>query len=284
MKRLTALLLALMLALSAVPALADTWYCPECGTKCDNNFCPECGTPKPANIGAGRAAPAPGLKFEKTVLNADGSFTIAWSGGKAPYKLDYMWYVNADHNEGADVTRWIAVDDCYDFSVDLRYDLVPGERYWLILTDADGSRVWLDYASPRKNFSAFSKTRMVLSLRTRINSRASTVKNFSAAEIQRDYQKNLYGVTCKMEIGGRNTDYTFTARMVIFLPDGEPLLFYCQENTISRRATYAYWETLDMSYAWEMLIKMRGDIPAGQYTWRLYADDELFGQSTFTIR
>ena len=49
MKRLFALLLAWVLLGAMMPlAQAETWYCPQCGNKNNNNFCPVCGTAKPA--------------------------------------------------------------------------------------------------------------------------------------------------------------------------------------------------------------------------------------------
>lgn len=49
MKKLTALLLALLLCLSTVTALAqDSWTCPKCEAVNSSNFCGNCGTAKPA--------------------------------------------------------------------------------------------------------------------------------------------------------------------------------------------------------------------------------------------
>ena len=140
-----------------------------------------------------------------------------------------------------------------------------------------------NYLGAIKNFSVFSGTRMVLSLRSRKNNRSSTVDSFSANEIERGYLNRLYGITVKMDIGRHLTDYIFHARMVLFLPNGEPLMFYYNEDGISRRATWAYWDTLDMRNAWDKIVEIKGTIPKGRYTYRLYADDELFGQATINI-
>ncbi len=48
MKKGFAVLLAAALLLAVLPtALAETWYCPQCGTQNTLNFCPVCGTAKP---------------------------------------------------------------------------------------------------------------------------------------------------------------------------------------------------------------------------------------------
>ena len=291
MKRMAALFLTLILLLGCVGAVADTWYCPECGTKCDGNFCPQCGTRKPDNVGTGTApAPAPaapaasGLQIERAELNTDGSFTISWTGGKAPYKLNYTWYVNGNHNRGSDVTLWNAVENYYSTTVDLKEDLVPGEHYWLILSDAEGNQTWYDYATPRRVFTEFSGTRLTVSLRTRKNNRSSTVTSFSANEMNRNYMSQLFGATIKMTVGRHASDFLFTARMVLFLPNGEPLLFSVLEDCrIPRSWDNAYWETVDFRDAWVWLVNNKDGIPAGRYTYRLYVNDCIFGEHTFSI-
>ena len=201
-KRWTALLLILVLLLGCASALADTWYCPECGQKNDGNFCSNCGTKKPtgdlapgASLGdifnnitpPSSTSSSGGMRMDKVVMNSDGSFTISWSGGKAPYDLDYTWYVNDNHNQGVDVILWSAAENFYSTSITLKEDLVPGERYWLKLTDADRNVLWYDYTSERRAFTQFSGTRMTLSLRARKNNRSTTVNNFVANDIERGY-------------------------------------------------------------------------------------------------
>lgn len=52
MKKLISLLLVLLLAASALAAVAEAaqWTCPGCGAVNDGNFCMECGTPRPAQV------------------------------------------------------------------------------------------------------------------------------------------------------------------------------------------------------------------------------------------
>ena len=47
MKKLFAVLLALVFLFSAVSALADTWICSECGKESEGNFCSWCGSARP---------------------------------------------------------------------------------------------------------------------------------------------------------------------------------------------------------------------------------------------
>ena len=47
MRKITALILTLVLCLGCVSALAETWYCTECGQANSGNFCSNCGAAKP---------------------------------------------------------------------------------------------------------------------------------------------------------------------------------------------------------------------------------------------
>ena len=46
MKKIVSLLLVLCMMLGMSTALAETWFCPNCGTENTSNFCGECGTKK----------------------------------------------------------------------------------------------------------------------------------------------------------------------------------------------------------------------------------------------
>ena len=63
MKKVISILLVLLLAVSALAAMAEiiSWTCPNCGVKNDGNFCMECGTKRPEGItcpGCGTIYPA----------------------------------------------------------------------------------------------------------------------------------------------------------------------------------------------------------------------------------
>ena len=71
MKKLCCAALTLMLlTLLCVPALADTWYCPQCGRLNDNNFCPVDGTARPADTGGGVSGGYTQYAYVTGTLNA----------------------------------------------------------------------------------------------------------------------------------------------------------------------------------------------------------------------
>ena len=158
MKRLTALLLTVMLLLPCVAGLAESWTCPSCGANNDGNFCGNCGAKKPTGssggdvdlnslleaLGAGSGggtstvSTSSGLQVTGVALESDGAVSVSWSGGSAPYNVSYASYMNSDHNRGAEVINWSGAANVSGSSVRLADDLVPGERYWVWVTDAGG--------------------------------------------------------------------------------------------------------------------------------------------------
>ena len=283
MKRTAAILLIFALILTCVTALADSWYCPECGQRNESNFCSNCGTKRPESSGTSASSSTGGMNIDKAVANSDGSVTFTWSGGTSPYTLEYEWYGNDNHNIGTDIIRWTAVENIYGNNTMLKYDLVPGERYWIILRDSDNHTLWYDYHPKRETFTKIPGSYMVLSLRIMRNKRSSTVSSFTANEIEREYLSTLFGGTIKMNIGTRTSNLVCTARMAMFLPNGEPLLFHVEDCDIPGWMSAPGWETYDMKYVWTQLMSIKETIPAGRYTFRLYLDNGLFGQSDISI-
>lgn len=287
MKKWIAVLLTLVMVLGCVSALADSWYCPECGQKNDSNFCSNCGTRRPngsGSSGGNISAPsttANDMMMTKAVMNSDGSVSMAWSGGKSPYNVYYMWYANANHNSGADVQVWRAGSSLISQSFSTRNDFVPGERYWIVIQDANKQECWYDFNPSRKAFTALSGTHMTMSLRKKVNNRSSTVGSFSANEIERQYVSSLYGATIKMTLGRLKTTFYFTSRMALFLPSGEPYLFHVADQAVNSSAVY--WESYDFKDVWDWLVSSKGGIPTGQYVFRLYVDDRVFGEEVINI-
>ena len=280
MKKAAAFLLAFVLVFMYATALADSWYCPECGQKNESNFCSNCGTKRPA--GGTEPSSSGGISISKATANSDGSVSFTWSGGTSPYKLQYEWYANDNHNAGTDIIRWMASESIYGNSITLKNDLVPGERYWIILTDSENHTLWYDYHPEQKYFTDISGCSMKVSLRIKRNNRSSTVTSFTANEIEREYLNTLFGGTIKMNLG-KHGNFTCIARMAMFLPNGEPILFHVEDCNISGRLSAVGWETYDMKTLWTQIMKTKEMIPTGRYTYRLYLDNGLFGQSEISI-
>lgn len=118
MKRLVALMLTVIMILGVASALADTWYCPDCGSANDGNFCSNCGTKKPApkantaatNIKVGDYV-AFG-RYEQNDYTADGAERIWWAvidtDGDKLFLLSAKGLANLPFNKKSDRTAWAA--------------------------------------------------------------------------------------------------------------------------------------------------------------------------------
>ena len=287
MKRLISVVLAMILLLAFSAALADEWYCPKCGTKCTDNFCPKDGTARPGDTDPEpdpTAAPKPAsdLKVDSVRLETDGSVTVSWSGGKSPYNVYYQYYVNSDYNSGADdVILWRAETDTYSTRGTYEYDFVPGERYWVIVQDADNNEAWYDY---NEYVNAFSKTTCpyVFTLRTFRQNRGAMVKYFSAREIQDEYSYHRFGANIKITPKLRQ-DMSVVFRMGIKLPSGEPLLIHVEKGTLGPTRGYYIWKEFNFNYLWNTLMKNKNKIPTGTYQFKLFFDNEYVFTQDFLI-
>lgn len=276
MKRLVSALLILAMIVCAVPALAENWFCTNCGQQNDSNFCGNCGTARPKTQTA-QIKQNSSFSVQDVVLEADGSVTVYWAGGEAPYEVHYQFYVNKDYNTGADVIQWEAPDSYYGTSINLTDCFVPGERYWVKVVDSQGSEAWYDFNTRVSTFNEVRDMRLAYSLRAKRNNRATTVSSHSASEIEKNRVSNVYGATVKINTPHLSQDYYYNIRMAMVLPSGEPVLFHLSYEEFDQRYRYVYWETYDFAWLWDILVEEKGKIPTGQYTFKIYADDQILG-------
>ena len=281
MKRLISFLLAMVLLLSAGAAVADEWFCPECGAKNDGNFCPNDGTKRPEKTDTGFVTTSD-LKVDSVKLETDGSVTVSWSGGTAPYTVRYQYYVNENHNANVDVILWKAADNIYGNKGTYEYDFVPGERYWVIVSDANNNEAWYDYSEYVRAFSR-ANCSYFFTLRTKRNNRSAKVDYFSARDIKAEFSSNLFGANIKVTPTIKQ-EMTIVFRMGIILPSGEPILIHVERGTIKpRRGSYYMWENYNFKYLWNTLMETKGSIPSGTYTFKLFFDNEYLFEQPFPV-
>jgi len=284
MKRLISLLLAIILLLAAGTALADDWYCPECGEKNSGNFCPNDGTKRPDGAGTDskKTTTASDLKINSVKLQNDGSVSVAWSGGTAPYNVYYQYYVNSNYNAGVnDVILWTAESGTYGNQSKYEGDFVPGEHYWVIVEDANQHEAWYDFNDYAGAFSR-ANCPYFFSLRTHRNNRSAMVKFFSAKEIENEFAYNLFGANIKVT-PKLTQDTSFVFRMGIILPSGEPILIHLESGTMGRTRGYYIWQEYDFKYLWNTLMRTKGSIPVGTYTFKLFFDNEYVFAQDFQV-
>ena len=111
MKRITALLLALLMVFGAASALAETWTCPNCG-KSDNDgaFCPSCGTPRPGSTNLQPGDYVYLGRWEQNDYTGDGAERLRWIviavDGSKLFLLCDKGIANLPFNGRSDGTSW----------------------------------------------------------------------------------------------------------------------------------------------------------------------------------
>ncbi len=118
MKRLVALMLTVIMILGVTSALADTWYCPECGNANDGNFCSNCGTKKPekSNNAAATSYNVGDYvylgRFEQNDYSGDGPEKIRWliidTNGSKLFLLSDKALANLPFHKKSNRTAWAA--------------------------------------------------------------------------------------------------------------------------------------------------------------------------------
>lgn len=171
MKRMLALLAAALLLCQIPLALADTWYCPQCGRKNDNNYCPVDGTKRPANTQPQQQTSGnytqyayvtgklsmklatrtgPGTQYDEpgSFLSAGKQVTVL---SKAFDNRNDIWWVQVEFSESGSTYR--AYTGVKRFS-NLNLNLIPEEK---IIGKCTLSQSVTGYYGPGYNYKAIGK-------------------------------------------------------------------------------------------------------------------------------
>ena len=130
------LLICLALPFLATPsAFAATYQCSYCGDYFDTSLALDIH--EFSHIRAGDTIST--LKITSCTTNADGTTTIKWSGGTAPYSVHYELIPSAPND-----FWWTPEDSTYSTRYTYEH-LAPDVNYRLTVKDSKGNRATRDY-------------------------------------------------------------------------------------------------------------------------------------------
>ena len=264
MKKIFCVLLSAILCLSLFTiSLAESWFCPECGTACDGNFCSNCGTKKPSGSTSPKLTLSTISNITASMMD-NGDVMLRWddSTNSGSYRVTYTsdgWgkrYYEQENYSGK-FAQLIA--------------LIPGVSYNIMIT-GDNTSATYSYTVPSSAFKDFPSGGKYLEIST---------DRFSLSDIE---DAPLETFKLKVRWPRLKEDRVYSCKLALKTPVG-----YCSHIT--------YWDTFTMlknkpfvetvtSIKQDWLDKVQenyGSIPTGKYTFQIFFDGALYDYVSFTL-
>ena len=227
------------------------------------------------------AASAGSVSITDCSTDYAGHITLRWQGDSAPYSVRYC--VKGYEDEGL----WTQASDLYSPYLTMS-DFAPDTTYVFYVVDSNNDYDTVTRTAYRKSFTGVSGMRLTVTLRQKLNGRASTINSYSARDLQSglfNSQQN-YGATIKFSYDRIGSSQVVFCRMVIVTPNGEPIVFVADNLELSARtggSNYVYFDFFDFDTAWQIINSVYDTIPTGTYAFRLYMDEGFVGEKTFMV-
>ena len=275
----TLLLACLVLPLVAAPqalAALDLYSCPTCGESflTIGQYITHLKT---HSIGSSySSSSSSSFKISSCTTNADGTTTIKWTGGTAPYSVHYELSEQAPNS-----FWWTEVESTYSTHCTFKY-LAPDVSYKLIVTDKNNNRAEYTY----KDYSyTWNEIGSQLELYPRVKQYGSveSLSRFSSSAIERSGYGTSYGLYVKLSYSMLARPRHYNYRFVVAAPNDYCVVWSGTLDLPSGRSSLSPWNFLDLSEFFDGLEKWYGEVPVGYYDFRLYYDDVHVLTKTFYV-
>lgn len=234
---------------------------------------------------AATAAPtaAPTVQDERAVINdivanGDGSVTVSWTGGTAPYKVQYTLKRTDDFLADRDAARadgayWNAASDVHENSVVIKR-LVPGETYWIAVLDANDKGQRWEYTSETSAFTAFPVT-MDLSPRVRTGDTPAGISYIPVETAGLD--NNIeYGLFLQLNHSNPGADREMLMQLVLTFPDGFKYVYGTGNiNFASGNDRWRKWEFYSINEMFTHLREYQDAFQPGDLLVDIYLNGQL---------
>ena len=261
MNRKIMLLLGVVLVICMITsvALAENWYCPDCGTSNNGNFCTNCGTKKPESD---EGSTITNVKFS---YENNGNVIVTWDDNSSlkTYTIDYT-------SEGwNDNWKTAGTDEIIGKRATLAF-LVPGLTHQFIISNGV-SKTTASYTVPNPVFTEWKNTDSNFQVDKSVISLSAYKANTSMTiQIQVRYPQLKY-----------SRDYA--GKLVLKTPLGDSgLIMHYASFPLENRYTYMY-DNLSLKEWFDRIENFHGTIPIGSYTFEIYMDGNLYGTAHFKV-
>ena len=248
-------------------------------------------TPKPTPTPSPKPTPTP---IPMSVVNVTymeyGEVRIKCNGGVEPIKAVAYHYFNENHNEG--------IEKCYEVDgwpghwvkngEGIISGMVPGQRYWLKLTDSNGSVLWYDYTAPiGEKFEINVKLNEIHFYKWTTNG-WRTASGITATRLEKEcrnsqsYDSNIDQtlIGAYLSIGKLTESKQFPFLWALVLPNGDVVPGCCKFTENIEKGGERIQCT---GMPWDEIFDVYGCIPIGKYKYLFGVDDYIIGSQAFTL-
>lgn len=221
------------------------------------------------------ATPAPAaLTLAETQVAPNGLVKVFWTGGKAPYQQAYYAWksddVKADF-QTAEATNQLCLEENINETSQTLYEIIPGEKYWIVVCDAEEKLAYTTFSTPVTAFTDFP-AELVLS---------SNPVDKDKSNLATDFDNGVYGgfvvdnpgdprevyLLCVVDYGNGVKNVTESGRWVV-----------ATGKSCIDLGSYDSMEAMR-----EDLCQAAGQTTENDMTLSIYLDGQLAGQAVLPV-
>ena len=213
----------------------------------------------------------------------NGNVLIRWNdpANNGPYLVLYEYMSGDEHFSLQLVER-----DVQQKEIEIT-DLVPGEKYCLIVADKNYQTAEKEYSSKTQLFGGKGSTaRLTVTLRQKKKGSLSSVDRFRVSDIEKTLSggNDFCGATIKATMPTLLKETHGTVRVAIKQPNGDMFVFMVREEKLLPSYEYIYYDSMPLTQIWRYIKQQNDDsIPTGTYTISFYYNTDYFGHQDFVV-
>ncbi len=250
------------------------------------------GAMAPSAPAAAAATAAPTAAAEEAVnivdiaANADGTVSVVWTGGSAPYTVRYVvkrsdsYQDDVKYEQGTG--RWIATDECMETSYVLT-ELAPGRDYWISVLSSSGEGRYAAYEAPDAPMFTDFTTYLEVTPRSRVGEAVTdlTCLPLDLIGVEDDTE---HGAFIHLKYANTGSPRTVFYQLVLTLPNGALMVNYDDFVELGTgESRYVGWEYRNLEGYFNYMRNRFGGFTQGDILVEVYLDGKLAGSGAIPL-